>query len=618
MKAQMSILAAFLVAAPLPLVAQPTPPWDLTEAISTPVEQEANLVSSPSPFEEEREAACPPEPEITFKADVNETSPEIERRYKRARKLIEKGAWKQARVVLERSVEKFPESRHLRMLYADILWNFSNAGEDPVLLGQSAEQAIRAAEIGHDLDIVDYALVDRLTQALSKTGDLESFERLFSRTLTLDSGPFTHRYYALGLSRMKSPRAEEAFKAAVALEAEGDAHADYGEWLLDLKRDSDALDMLPQAPQHIYYLHFLRGLALERTNRPVQARKAYDAFRDFSTAFPAPARFRIKGSKVQKDSGIRFDDETRPRRTPGPDGVSNVAAVALTNQDGVNGLSYMIWGEARGENYGGMLAVGWVARARARRGTVEVTNPCPYVERSGTTLADYYKSVMCQSGAFDADCSAWCTNPATTACSSNQTTNSAAYDVFYGKKPDPVSTHCPGGVVTPGNTCAGTTTCNGTLHSYLLASPLFQLALAPGASCAGRTCAPNNDNQTCGNGGATDHCFYGNHMCAGTKRYGYSGTFTTSGGSFVTPGYYVSGTGTHKGHLEGPEGSANFNLYLQYSSTGSDPWTDVYYTTGPYAVEDIDSYTSTSTGYYRWRIGSISGTGYFFVCTKRP
>lgn len=615
MKAQM-FLAVSLVGASLPLIAKPMPPWDLTQANSTSVEKEATLVSSPSPFEEETDAtvSCAT-PAVPFKADANETSPEIPEQYARAQRLIMEGAWKRARLVLERGIEQFPESRHLRMLYADLLWYLSRGGKDQALLEQSAEQAVKAMEIGLGFDIVDYGLIDRLTQTLSRTGDADNFERLFARSFALDPGPFTHRYYALGLSRMKSPHTEEAFKAAVALEAEGDSHADYGEWLLDQQRYADALDMLPRSPKHIYYLNFLRGLALERTDRPGQARKSYDAFRDFSVSFPAPARFRIEGSKIQRDSGIRFDDD-HGRRTTGTGDITNIAD-PLNDQQGIDGLSYMIWGEARGEGYGGMLAVGWVARARVLRGTVEVPSPCPYVVRSGSTLADWYKSVICQSGAFYGACSAWCSNPATTSCTSNPTTDSAAYDVFYGLKPDPVSGHCPGGVATAGNNCTGTTTCVGSPHTYKLSSPLFQLAVAPGAACTG-TCAPNSYGQICGNGGATDHCFYGNSSCAGTKRYGYEGTITTVGGAFVTAAYNVTSSGAvHKAHLQGPETGVNFNINLQYSSTGAAPWTDLTGSNQPHSVEDVET-TTTATGYYRWRIVSVTGTGYWFACTKRP
>jgi hypothetical protein len=617
MKAQISVFAAALALAPVTLVAQPTPPWDLTEITSSSVESEMTLVSAPSPFEAEPESvSCATAPVIAFKADANETSPEITDRYARAHGLIIKGAWQRAQLVLERGIEKFPQSRHLRMLYSDLLWYRSRGGQNQALLEQSAQEAVRAMEIGLGFETVDYRLIDRLSQTLGRTGDAETFERLFTQILALDAGPVPNRHYALGLSRMGSPRTEDAFKAAISLEAEGDAHVDFGEWLLDRSRHADVLEMLPKAPKQIYYLHFLRALALERSGRPAMARSAYNSFLDFSGSFPAPARFRIHGSKLQSETGIHFDDETGTRRTTGTGGISNVTET-LTDQEGIRGLSYLIWGEARGENYGGMLAEGWVVRARVLRGNVADPLTCPAVTRTGTTLADWYKSVMCQSGAFDGVCSAWCSNTATTACTSTASTDSAAYDVFYGTRADPVSGHCPGGVTANGDVCTGAKTCVGSVYTYKLASPLFNLGISASSSCQTHSCAPNNYGKVCANGGTLENCFYGNSACAGAKRYGYNGTISAVGGASVSPAYYVSTSGTHRGHLEGPETGVNFNLYLQQSSTGTDPWTNVAQNPQPSAVEDVD-FTTTATAYYRWRVVSVTGTGSFTLCTRRP
>ena len=110
MKVQISLFAGALALLPLSLLAQPAPPLD-TSIFKTPlpvnrsvVEEEMTLVSTPSPFEVEETDASPcAAPAKLFKADSNETSPDITERYTRARRLMVQGAWKRARLVLERS-----------------------------------------------------------------------------------------------------------------------------------------------------------------------------------------------------------------------------------------------------------------------------------------------------------------------------------------------------------------------------------------------------------------------------------------------------------------------------------------------------------------------------------
>jgi hypothetical protein len=495
------------------------------------------------------------------------------------------------------------------MVYADLLWHLSGRGQDRTLLKQSSQQAVKAMEIGLDLGIVDQQLAALVSNVLSRTQDTENFEHLFARTLALDSSLNTLRQYAIGLSRMNSPRAEDAFKAAVALQAEGSAHADYGEWLLDHGRYADVLSLLPQEPQ-LYYLNFLRGVALEHLGKLGRASKNYEVFRAYSNVFPAPARFRMKGSVVQR--GIHFDDQ---RGTGTTTGIGKV----LSDADGIYGLSYMIYGEAVGESYGGKLAVGWVARTRANRGTVQTANPCPYVTTGGGSLAEYYKSVICQSGAFNGACDAWCANP-TNVCSWNQDTQDAAYDVFYGEKADPVSGHCPGGVFAQGDPCAKDPrrTCYGDPYSYRYTSPLFQLAVSSTTACdSSQTCAPDVFGKICPNGGL-DHCFYGNTSCVGPDMILSYATLSAVGTAAVTAPYQISSSlFTHKAHLETPEG-IHFNLYLQYSYTnnGTD-WVDYVSNTKPGAAADLNVET-TFAAYFRWRVVAAQGTGRFNLCNRRP
>lgn len=255
-----------------------------------------------STAEQAREAAAPGPPDgSNLVADANEP-PEVIERYREARQLITEGRRDAARALLGKATAEFPESRHLHQLYADLLWDLS-AGTDRELLAAASREAVRATEIGLRLGNVDPALTARLAETLGRTGDRETFESIFSRLLAASPSPTTRQDYARGLVLLGDPRAEEALRKAADADPNGDAVAQYGEWLLDHGRERDALERLPvQTPLH--YLHFLRGVALERLGRVEEARAEYDQFRDFSRTFPAPERFRVQDSQAQQ--GIRF------------------------------------------------------------------------------------------------------------------------------------------------------------------------------------------------------------------------------------------------------------------------------------------------------------------------
>jgi hypothetical protein len=84
-------------------------------------------------------------------------------------------------LVLKQGIGQNPDSRHLRMVYAGLLWYLSGEGRDRTLLDQAAEQAVKAMEIGLGLRIVDQQLVALLSDVLSRTEEVENLERLFSR-----------------------------------------------------------------------------------------------------------------------------------------------------------------------------------------------------------------------------------------------------------------------------------------------------------------------------------------------------------------------------------------------------------------------------------------------------
>lgn len=96
----------------------------------------------------------------------------------------------------------------------------------------------------------------------------------------------------------------------------------------------------------------------------------------------------------------------------------------------------------------------------------------------------------------------------------------------------------------------------------------------------------------------------------------YTGTLSGSGASAYQPNgsyYYSSKSGTHQGWLQGPSGT-DFDLYLQKWNGRS--WSIVKRSEGTTSTEYI-SYSGTS-GYYRWRIYSYSGSGTYQFWMKRP
>ena len=95
----------------------------------------------------------------------------------------------------------------------------------------------------------------------------------------------------------------------------------------------------------------------------------------------------------------------------------------------------------------------------------------------------------------------------------------------------------------------------------------------------------------------------------------YTGTLSGTGDYDYHPGgtYYYSGSGTHRGWLEGPSGT-DFDLYLwKWSGSG---WSTVAQSTSSDSEEEITY--SGSSGYYVWRIYSYSGSGSYTFWLDRP
>ena len=96
----------------------------------------------------------------------------------------------------------------------------------------------------------------------------------------------------------------------------------------------------------------------------------------------------------------------------------------------------------------------------------------------------------------------------------------------------------------------------------------------------------------------------------------YTGSLSGTGANAYEPGgsyYYSASSGTHSGILTGPAGT-DFDLYVQKWQASS--WSSKASSTSSSSNESID-YSGTS-GYYRWRIYSYSGSGSYSFCLSNP
>lgn len=105
----------------------------------------------------------------------------------------------------------------------------------------------------------------------------------------------------------------------------------------------------------------------------------------------------------------------------------------------------------------------------------------------------------------------------------------------------------------------------------------------------------------------------GGAPCTGCDHY--SGSLSGTGAIQYQPNgtYYFSGSGTHRGWLQGPSGT-DFDLRLQKWNGSS--WATVASSLSSSSSESI-TYNGTS-GYYVWRINSFSGSGSYDFWLDRP
>lgn len=294
--------------------------------------------------------------------DPNETA-EVLRLYLEGNLLLERDQVDRGLDVFFRAVQLQPDSRHARAGLGTALWLRYQSTQSEDDLRSAAQELMQAAKIGISYGRVRYT--DTIARALAEMQDAAVMDDFFQQALRVSGGTYlTHLHYAQGLSMLGDLRAEEWYKKAIRLQPDdnADALAYYAEWLLDQHREEDVLQIV-RPDEHIEYLHFLRGVALERMGRVDSAREEYDKYAVFSRDFPAPARFRIEGSEVQR--GVAFEGERR-RRSPGESSV-----LLITSGQAREGLSYLLNKESPEETQGGMRMVGWTVRTRVFKGELQ-------------------------------------------------------------------------------------------------------------------------------------------------------------------------------------------------------------------------------------------------------
>lgn len=92
-----------------------------------------------------------------------------------------------------------------------------------------------------------------------------------------------------------------------------------------------------------------------------------------------------------------------------------------------------------------------------------------------------------------------------------------------------------------------------------------------------------------------------------------SASLSGTGANWYQPYYNSTVSGTHTGKLTGPSGT-DFDLYLQ--KWNGSTWVSVAAGETSTSTENV-TYSGTS-GYYRWRVYSYSGSGSFTLCTTKP
>lgn len=263
------------------------------------------------------------------------------------------------------------------------------------------------------------------------------------------------------------------------------------EWLLD-RGQNDAVVKLVDDKVDLLYAHFLKGVGLERLGRIRKAQGEYNRYRPLNRHFPAPTRFKIRGSSIQQS--LTFDGDPIPE-----------ASVT----DALAKLSRVIAGEAGGEKVGGKRAVGWTVRTRVFKAYVVSStcggkaggNGCWGAANSTASLPDKYIAI-CDSTFRPPICGPQFVQVAQSPASDQQ-----AYNVYYGNVPDPVVVSCIAGYLYSGSWCAGACSGGTTNGAFVHGPAWFQKSSLACPGCHPSCTCATSAGKTCGNGG-DDNCFY--------------------------------------------------------------------------------------------------------------
>ena len=410
---------------------------------------------------------------------------EVLKLYLQGIQMLRDGKVNEAVALFKTAVGDYPDCRHAHAGLGRALrqkHQHSQAEDD---LRAAVQEFILADEIGMKYGRVHYTRA--IAEGLGHLRDSTALDSFFRKALEQGNEPYlASLHYAQGLSLLGDGRAEEWYKKAMAVEPEGvaDAVAYYAEWLLDHGREAEVVALVHD-DIGVEYTHFLKGVALERLGRQEEARKEYERYREMSADFPAPARYRIEGSKAQ--AGVVFEGDIRLR---------------WTDSQAKEKLSRVIASEAESETVGGQRAVGWTVRTRVFRAYYVPSSCGGYpggawgALPSSASLADKYVAILTAPGQFSDK-----RQP-------TPNTNQVAWDVWYGTVPDPVSCNCIWGSIV-GSCCTGACT-HWTEQGAFTRGPAWIWGISsscpschPYVSCSCLTSA----GKTCGNGGS-DNCFY--------------------------------------------------------------------------------------------------------------
>ncbi len=396
------------------------------------------------------------------------------RAFVEGQELLEKGEVEGALALFRQSVEEAPESRHAHAgLGRALLRRYQQTG-DRATLAQAADALVRAHQVGLRNNRIRYT--DELAVALGDLKDTERLSKVFEPLVARDASDWVVSLdYAVGLDRAGSERAGQWYAHSARVRPDGVPApvVEYAKWLLARDMAAEAFVVLePRLGEDSSIMHFYRGVAAERMGDAERAREAYQGAAGFSDVYPLPGAYR---SVLAAQSGVHFDDEARPQH----------------HCAGHTKMSEILYCEARGEGTGGMRAVGWAIRTRVWRGT-EKTG-CT-ISNGGATTCDKYYSVGMQSGQFY-KCGV-----------RDASSDSVAYDIYFGRVPDPYARWCATGTANSTNYCSALCSAS-TMEGASVDGPSFFYATSgtcPSVHPSGCGSAPS---KTCGNGGS-DNCFY--------------------------------------------------------------------------------------------------------------